>query len=72
VRPIGDEQLRLLITLGTPSCVVVSGIDRSARGLLELYGKGECYRISAQGLRHLADQLEAGRVDRYLEKLRAK
>lgn len=71
---IGKEQLRLLVSLGSPTMMLVVGDKVSAslvrRGLLQDDDKGGFCRITAAGLRALADEMEAGRVADALEGLR--
>lgn len=66
---IGKEQLRLLILLGSPSMLMVTPPDKSARGLIKrgLLRDDKGTRITPLGLRALADELEAGRVEQYLD-----
>jgi hypothetical protein len=72
---VGKNQIRTLIVLGSPTtCLLVPGPDSLAmvkRGLLRQRepGKGSVC-ISPLGLRVLADEMEAGRVDDALERMR--
>jgi len=71
---IGQRQLRILIMIASPTRVLIT-IDRVSaalvkRGLIrELVPGGACC-ITPAGLRLLADEMEAGRVDDALEAIR--
>ena len=63
---IGEEQLRLLIMLGSPTVTLISGPSRVtrtllARGLLHADRRGGI-TITPAGLRALADAMAARRV----------
>lgn len=71
---IGPQQLQRLITLSSLGCMLIVG-DRLSeslvrRGLLADDGKGDWCRITPAGLRALADEMEAGRVEDALEVMR--
>lgn len=70
-RPLGSRQLESLITLARPGSVMLTpdAVERSllALGLLsQPEGRPGTMRITPAGLRRLADELEAGRVDAVL------
>ncbi len=70
---IGIHQLRLLIMTGSPTCILLTP-DRSSdglvkRGLLRKREDGAC-SVTPAGLRALADEMEAGRVEDALELMR--
>lgn len=63
---IGSKQLDMLITLGNPLTYLIGGGDyltrrMIVRGLLHEREPG-CIAITPYGLRRLADELEAGKV----------
>lgn len=62
---IGKDQLRMLIVLASPTCILLTPNRSSAgmvkRGLLWMDEHGGCC-IAPAGLRVLADEMEAGRV----------
>lgn len=64
---IGKNQLRTLVVLGSPtmSLVVPGPAERAMvkKGLLKTSDTGGCACITPLGLRALADEMEAGRVD---------
>ena len=71
---LGRHQLRLLLTLGSPSMrlVVANKVSRSleARGLVRAQspdGNG-LVQITPAGLRALADAFEAGHLEQFFEK----
>lgn len=74
---IGKNQLRLLITLASPTMMLMTGgkeaVAMASRGLLQerRQGNGVGYSISSSGLRALADEMEAGRVDDAIERMKA-
>ena len=64
---IGDRQLRMLIVMASPGRTLVVGDRESAamerRGWLKSeHGDGDLLTITADGLRALADAMDAGRV----------
>ena len=69
---IGKDQLATLIMLATPTRVQVIGGRSEAglvrRGLLRERNHGLC--ITPDGLRALADEMESGRVDDALDRMR--
>lgn len=71
---IGHQQLQLLISLASPGRILVVGdrISKSLvkRGILADDGKGDWCRITPCGMRLLADEMEAGRIDDALEVMR--
>ena len=71
---IGKNQLRTLVILGSPSMsmVVPGKTERAmiARGLLKCDEKGGFACITPLGLRILADEMEAGRIDDAIERIR--
>lgn len=71
---VGDQQLRTLIVLASPTCIMLTS-DKSSRamvksGLLQERNGGEATCITAAGLRALADAMEAGRVETALEAMK--
>lgn len=67
-RPLGKQQLRLLMLLGRPGTVMVTPADSVARslgrrGLLSEAGD----RITPSGLRALADAMESGQLEQFME-----
>lgn len=74
---IGKNQLSILITMASPTRLLMTGGKQAevmaARGLLREHrqGEGVTYRIAPDGLRALADEMEAGRVDDAIERMRA-
>lgn len=75
MRPrIGKLQLQTLVMLGSPttSLIVPTPRERSmiARGLLKCGESGGFACITPLGLRVLADEMEAGRVDDALTRIR--
>jgi hypothetical protein len=72
---IGDNQLRVLVMLGSPTMsLVVPGKEcRSliANGMLQASSTGGCACITAKGLRALADEMDKGRVASALERMKA-
>ena len=73
---IGPEQLRFLIVMGSPTMIGFA-MDRPTRALLRRGlvaldgGSKHAVRITAAGLRALADAMEDGRVDTALAAMRA-
>lgn len=72
---VGKNQIRTLVMLGSPTmCLLVPCPDARAmvkRGLLRQREPGNgSVCISPLGLRVLADEMEAGRVDDALERMR--
>jgi hypothetical protein len=71
---IGKDQLKMLVMLGTPtrSLITPGKSERGmiAKGLLRQDDGGACC-ITPAGLRVLADEIEAGRVDDALERMKA-
>lgn len=70
---IGKDQLATLIMLATPTRVQITSGGRSEaglvkRGLLREEKHGLC--ITPEGLRLLADEMEAGRVHDALDRMR--
>lgn len=67
---IGTRQLETLIVMGSPAVLALGNCHRNmiARGLLADEG-GTC-RITAKGLRALADEMEAGRVGEAIERMK--
>ncbi len=75
-RPIGKRQLELLLSLASPSLMLVVGDGLSAslvqRGLLQprYRDKPDAFHgITPAGLRALADNFEAGRLDQFMKAL---
>jgi hypothetical protein len=70
---IGKDQLQMLVMLGSPirSLITPGKSERGlvAKGLLRQDDGGACC-ITPAGLRALADEMEAGRVDDALERMR--
>lgn len=76
---IGKKQLRTLMSLGAPHMVLITPDKVSEslvrRGLLKHDShvpESKACRITPDGLRVLADEMEAGRVDDLIESLKAK
>jgi hypothetical protein len=71
---IGKNQLQTLVMLGSPTMsLVVPGRECRAliqNGLLRTSETGGFACITPKGLRALADEMEAGRVDGALENIR--
>jgi F0F1-type ATP synthase epsilon subunit len=71
---VGKVQLQTLVMLGSPtmSMIVPGKAERAmiARGLLKCSATGGFACITPAGLRVLADEMEAGRVDDALERMR--
>ena len=71
---IGSRQLQTLVMLGSPtmSMVVPGKTERTliSRGLLRCHENGGFACITPSGLRVLADEMESGRVDDALERMR--
>lgn len=69
-RPLGKRQFALLASLGGVNFAVVVGDKMTAslvrRGLLMAEPDGSFARITAYGLRRLADEVEAGRTTGFL------
>ena len=67
MRPLGKHQLELLAGLACPgrALIVPGKVSESLvrRGLLKCYDDGSFSCITPNGLRALADALEAGKVD---------
>lgn len=64
--PLGPEQLKLLLNIGSPGRIMLTPPDRVAksllkRGLLAVEPKGGI-AITAAGMRAIADEMDAGRV----------
>lgn len=74
MRPLGKYQTRLLVVLGSPTraMVVPDATAKSlvARGLLREREPDGMVCITPAGLRALADEMEAGRVDDALDAIR--
>lgn len=73
-RPLGKLQLERLMGLASPSCLLVVGdaLSKSlvARGLLKPHFSEKpdaWHRITASGLRALADAYEAGQLDQFMK-----
>lgn len=71
MKPLGRKQIELLLHLGKPSLVMLTpdSVARSlvARGLLEQkYEAGGPVRITAYGMRVLADYHAAGELDSFM------
>ena len=71
---IGKNQLQLLVTLGSPAVLMLAPSKEARglvkRGLLREREGGKACCITPAGLRALADEMEAGRVDDALEAMR--
>lgn len=71
---IGKRQLETLVALGSPTCAMIvpdkCAVSLVARGLLKVSESGGFACITASGLRVLAEEMEAGRVDNALERIR--
>lgn len=71
---IGKRQLELLVVLGNPTCALVvpdkCALSLVARGLLKVTERDNFACITAAGLRALAAEMEAGRVDDAIERIR--
>jgi hypothetical protein len=71
-RPLGKRQRELLLTLASPSRVMIVGDALTAslvrRGLLAARDNGDWCRITPAGMRALADEYEAGRLDEFFTK----
>jgi hypothetical protein len=71
---IGKRQLETLVALGSPACAMVvpdkCALSLVARGFLKISESGGFACITASGLRVLAEEMEAGRVDNALERIR--
>lgn len=72
---IGDNQLRVLVMLGSPTVsLVVPGKECGSlikNGLLQVSPTGGFACITASGLRALADEMDKGRVASALENIKA-
>lgn len=72
---IGDNQLRVLVMLGSPTMsMVVPGRETRSmvkNGLLQVSPTGGFACITAAGLRKLADEMDKGRVASALERMKA-
>lgn len=71
---VGKNQLQILIMLGSPATLLLAP-DRLvrgmvSRGLLRERAPGKACCITPAGLRRLADEMQAGRVDDALEAMR--
>jgi hypothetical protein len=71
---IGKRQLETLVTLGSPKFAMVvpdkCALSLVKRGLLRTADSGAFACITPAGLRVLAAEMEAGRVDGALERIR--
>ena len=71
---IGQQQLRLLIMTASPTRILLTTDKVSdslvRRGLLRETDRSKACCITPAGLRALADEMEAGRVDDALERMR--
>ena len=72
MRPLGKEQLRIMLAMGSPSMLLVTPPGRSEkalvkRGLLSRT-KGGAHRITPAGMRALADAFEAGKLEQFMRK----
>ncbi len=71
---IGKNQLEMLVALGSPTvALLVPGKSEAGmvkRGLLRERAPGKSVCITPFGLRVLADEMESGRVDDALERMR--
>jgi hypothetical protein len=71
---LGRNQLRTLVVLGSPtmSLVVPGKAERAMikRGLLRCADSGGFACITPLGLRVLANEMEAGRIDDAVERIR--
>jgi hypothetical protein len=71
---LGKHQLKLLAGLGSPFTLLVVGDALSAslvkRGLLEATGRSgdSFFRITPAGLRELADALDRGDLEQFVDK----
>ncbi len=73
MKRLGTQQLRLLCTLGSPGLALVVP-DRVSNSLVRLgllrdthrAGPG-MQRVTAAGLRRLADEMEAGRLEQFMK-----
>lgn len=75
MRPLGKQQIQRLMSLASPSCLMIVGDKVSAslvaRGLLKpnFPDKPDAWhRITPAGMRLLADAYEAGHLDQYMKK----
>jgi hypothetical protein len=71
---VGKHQIETLIVLASPTCaLLVSGRSEAGmvrRGLLREREPGKAVCITPLGLRVLADEMESGRVDDALDRMR--
>lgn len=72
---IGKDQLETLIALGSPTCLLLTTSGRGTaglvkKGLLREREPGRACCITPAGLRVLADEMEAGRVEDALERIK--
>lgn len=71
---IGKRQLETLVAVGSPAWAMVvpdkCAASLVARGLLKVSESGGFACITASGLRVLAAEMESGRVDDALERIR--
>jgi hypothetical protein len=71
---LGKRQLETLVTLGSPACAMVvpdkCALSLVKRRLLKVSESGGFARITPLGLRVLAAEMEVGRVDDALERIR--
>jgi hypothetical protein len=74
VTRIGKNQLCMLITLASPTMLLLTPGKAEAamvrRGLLREREPGGALAITPAGLRALADEMEAGRVDDAMARMR--
>lgn len=76
MRPLGKHQLKLLATMGSPFRALVVGDALSEslckRGLMTKEGKVDRYgsfvRVTPAGLRYLAEALERGDLEQFVDK----
>lgn len=72
-RKLGTRQLQALMVLGAPSRVLIAPVGKveeslRRRGLVQHHDGGPAVRITPAGLRTLADALEAGELERFMQR----
>jgi hypothetical protein len=71
-RPLGTQQLKLLLAMGSPSLIMLTPPDRVAQSLIDRGYAGDWRnggtRITPAGMRALADAYEAGLLEQFMSK----
>jgi hypothetical protein len=74
MRPLGTQQLKLLLAMGSPSLLMVTPRDRVANSLLDRGYVRDVdnggTRVTPAGMRALADAYEAGLLDQFERKFK--